>query len=1087
MTEETIFAVALEKRDPADRAAYLDEACGGDPGLRQRVEAMLRSHAKLGNFLERPAVEQVAPVPHRPEDATAAEQHGGEENALGFLQPSTKPGSLGRLAHYEVLEVLGQGAFGTVLRAFDEKLHRLVAIKVMVPQLASTSPPRKRFLREARTSAAIRHENVVGIYAVEDQPLPYLVMEYIAGETLQQKLDRTGPLDVPEVLRLGQQIATGLAAAHALGLIHRDIKPANILLENGVEPRVKITDFGLARAADDASLTQSGVIAGTPLYMAPEQAQGEVIDQRADLFSLGSVLYVCLSGRPPFRASTTLAVLKRVTEDTPRPIREILPEIPNWLCAIVARLHEKKPADRFASAKEVADLLARHLAKLQQDRGLEPLPNIPQMAPEPAPAAREPLGSASPKSPEVLAPAPTRRPLLARKWRWAAAAGVLFLLLAGLGLTEATGVTRMLGTVLPLFSPEGTLVVEVDDPGISVSIDGDAMVITGAGVKEIRLKPGEHKIQARKDGKLVQQQLFTITRNGRQVVRVSKEAGPVADAGKEEGAGQTPNPPAKRPLDLGYIPADASAAVVVHPQRILRSPLMSGALPPAAADEMIKELGVHPERVEQVIVFLEVGALPGPAVPPPPKDAWVELDSKEGRFAVRFPVEAKPSERKTTLGTRQVFTAETDEGAMTFELSYVDFPKDSPIVGALSRVDYGTRALEFKSGFKDKKDIKLDNHLGAEVVLDDTQLKTYSVHRVYVVGDRLYHLEATIRKEQKPPAEFARFFDSFKVTGADAPPPGGSLPDLTPFPGAIIRFTGPVNGKQILTRLLKGLREESRDGKTYYRSSTGEAILGLPLAGAVPDERTVLVAPEPVLRKMLAADSGAKSPLLDRLRQTDTTDEITGIVVLEPYRTLLKAVVGPLKAELPANLADAASLPDRLVAVTAAVNLGDKTLLKVSLHADSEESVEVLDDLAFKGLNWARKVYPAFRPTLLRQIPAEVVQPALAITDQLFGGIQVTREGKRLVVRLEMPESLDTQAKEELIASSGFNDARGMNSNPVPGSPFLLDIPNREGGIGEPGWAGPWLAHPRATFQSKVVFEGDGALYLEGSPNFGPN
>ncbi len=166
------------------------------------------------------------------------------------------------------------------------------------------------------------------MFAVEDQPIPYLVMEYIDGETLQQKLDRTGPLDVAEVLRIGAQAARGLAAAHKQGLIHRDIKPANILLENGIKQRVRITDFGLARAADDASLTQSGLIAGTPLYMAPEQAEAKAIDQRADLFSLGSVLYVMVSGRPPFRAPTTLAVLKRVASDTPRPIREIVPEVP---------------------------------------------------------------------------------------------------------------------------------------------------------------------------------------------------------------------------------------------------------------------------------------------------------------------------------------------------------------------------------------------------------------------------------------------------------------------------------------------------------------------------------------------------------------------------------------------------------------------------------------------------------------------------------------------------------------------------------------------------------------------------------------
>src|SRR5260370_15617011 len=146
-------------------------------------------------------------------------------------------------------------------------------------------------------------------------------MEFIPGETLQQKLNRSGPLDVPEVLRIGRQIAEGLAAAHATDLIHRDIKPANVLIEVGPQQRAKITDFGLARAADDASISQSGVIAGTPMFMAPDQALGHKLDQRADLFSLGSVLYQMVSGRPPFRASSALAVLKRAAEETPRPLQ----------------------------------------------------------------------------------------------------------------------------------------------------------------------------------------------------------------------------------------------------------------------------------------------------------------------------------------------------------------------------------------------------------------------------------------------------------------------------------------------------------------------------------------------------------------------------------------------------------------------------------------------------------------------------------------------------------------------------------------------------------------------------------------------
>ena len=231
--------------------------------------------------------------------------------------------------------------------------------------LASTSPARKRFLREARSAAAIRHDNVVAIHAVEEQPIPYLVMEYIPGRTLQRLLDEHGPLDVADALRLSQQIASGLAAAHSQGLIHRDIKPSNILLENDIQWKVKISDFGLARAADDASVTQSGTIAGTPMYMSPEQAHSNHIDQRSDLFSFGSVLYQMISGRPPFRAATTLAVLKRVTEDTARPIQEIIPEVPDWLCTIISKLHSKRAEDRYQTASEVADLLACCQSELQ--------------------------------------------------------------------------------------------------------------------------------------------------------------------------------------------------------------------------------------------------------------------------------------------------------------------------------------------------------------------------------------------------------------------------------------------------------------------------------------------------------------------------------------------------------------------------------------------------------------------------------------------------------------------------------------------------------------------------------------------------
>jgi hypothetical protein len=292
----------------------------------------------------------------------------------GVLAPADGQGQIGRIGPYQVTEVIGRGGFGIVFKAFDPALHRFVAIKVLAPQLATSVAARQRFAREARAAAAVSHEHIVAIHGVDEaNGLPYLVMEYVSGISLQERLDRDGPLDIPEVLRIGAQTAAGLAAAHAQGLVHRDVKPANILLESGMA-RVKLTDFGLARAADDASLTQSGGITGTPMYMAPEQARGEHTDHRADLFSLGSVLYALCTGRPPFRASSTLAVLRRVSEDRPRPVREVNPAVPAWLALLIADLHEKDPADRIQSAAEVADLLNRYLAYLRQPSRVSPPP-----------------------------------------------------------------------------------------------------------------------------------------------------------------------------------------------------------------------------------------------------------------------------------------------------------------------------------------------------------------------------------------------------------------------------------------------------------------------------------------------------------------------------------------------------------------------------------------------------------------------------------------------------------------------------------------------------------------------------------------
>lgn len=286
--------------------------------------------------------------------------------AVDFLAPPMTEGAVGRLDRIDILEVIGRGGMGVVLKGFEEELNRPVVVKMLAPHLASSGAARKRFAREAQATAVIVHPNVMPILTVNSSGrLPYLVMPFLACESLQQRIDRDGPLEVVDVLRIAHQVACGLAAAHAQGLVHRDVKPANILLERGVD-RVLLTDFGLARAADDASLTRTGVIAGTPQFMSPEQARGEAVDARSDLFCLGSVLYTLCAGRPPFRAETSYGVLRRVTDEEPRSLRELNPTIPDWLAGIVKRLHSKEPSRRFQSAEEVSELLERCLAHVQQ-------------------------------------------------------------------------------------------------------------------------------------------------------------------------------------------------------------------------------------------------------------------------------------------------------------------------------------------------------------------------------------------------------------------------------------------------------------------------------------------------------------------------------------------------------------------------------------------------------------------------------------------------------------------------------------------------------------------------------------------------
>ena len=304
----------------------------------------------------------------------APERTGSDLEMLSaLLDPSDDPEKMGRIGAYEVCGLVGRGTTGLVMKALEPRLGRFVAIKIMSPAYQSIGSARSRFEREARAVAAVSHEHVVPIHAVDDhRGLPYIVMKYIPGLSLEQRIERDGPLDTGQIARIGLQVAKGLAAAHDQGIVHRDVKPANVILEETVE-RAMVTDFGLARVVDEASMTTSGTISGTPQFMSPEQARGLSTSERSDLFSLGSLLYNAATGHAPFRAETVFGVIHRVCETEPRPIRETNPRIDDWLAALVGKLMEKCPEDRFPSAAETADALGAELAHLQNPTGT-PLP-----------------------------------------------------------------------------------------------------------------------------------------------------------------------------------------------------------------------------------------------------------------------------------------------------------------------------------------------------------------------------------------------------------------------------------------------------------------------------------------------------------------------------------------------------------------------------------------------------------------------------------------------------------------------------------------------------------------------------------------
>jgi serine/threonine protein kinase len=301
--------------------------------------------------LPEPAPERVAapdPTPAtQPPESTAASP------TFKFLAPPQGPDELGRLGRYRVLEILGRGGMGIVFLAEDATLKRRLALKVLLPELASQPHARERFDREARAVAALSNDHVISVYDVgEENGTPFMAMQLLQGESLDARLQREGPLPAAEAVRIGREVAAGLAAAHDARMIHRDVKPSNIWLE-APTGRVKLLDFGLARGAGDPRLTHSGILVGTPAYMAPEQVGNGAVDHRADLFALGCVLYEMLTGRRPFEGGDTLSVLASLAMTRP-PLPHLLNRAaPARLSALVMWLLAKKPEGRPSSTAEV--------------------------------------------------------------------------------------------------------------------------------------------------------------------------------------------------------------------------------------------------------------------------------------------------------------------------------------------------------------------------------------------------------------------------------------------------------------------------------------------------------------------------------------------------------------------------------------------------------------------------------------------------------------------------------------------------------------------------------------------------------------
>ena len=342
-----LYHAALE-RPPAERGAFLKDACTGDAALQQELESLLRYEPAAARFLDIP-VSQIGANAHKPDLDIVGRQ----------------------LGPYTIAAQIGVGGMGEVYRARDRKLGRDVAIKTLPPELASDPNRLTRFQREARALATLNHPNIAAIYGLEESAGgSYLVLELVDGETLADRLSQTGPMATGEVLRIASQIAEALEAAHGKGITHRDIKPSNVKVTP--EGRVKVLDFGLAKSLpqggvhDETSIvststalhTQSGAIVGTPPYMSPEQIRGQVTDQRTDVWAFGCVVYELLSGRRPFRGSTLPDIFAAILQSEPD-WHDLPAGVPEDVRTLLRRCLEKDASRRWQGFDVVRRELAR--------------------------------------------------------------------------------------------------------------------------------------------------------------------------------------------------------------------------------------------------------------------------------------------------------------------------------------------------------------------------------------------------------------------------------------------------------------------------------------------------------------------------------------------------------------------------------------------------------------------------------------------------------------------------------------------------------------------------------------------------------